>query len=179
MSDDALLLGLSVAQDLVLAAVCALAAVTDLRTRLIRDVHTVPAFLAGVGLLTAIAWVQGANPGAGLGNALLGALPGALFFGLPVAFGALGLGDAKLMAAVGALVGFPASLGALLVVTVTGGLQGVGALLLRTTRGRRLSARAGLRDVDSPTFLSHVPYGLSIAVGAAAFRLLQAWISAG
>lgn len=161
------------AVDGVLAALLILATIADLRARRIYDVITVPAFLAGLALAAAGGAASGEGWQGGLGNALLGALVPALFFGLPALFGAVGLGDAKLMAAVGALLGFPAVLGALIAGTAAGGVHGVGALLARTGPGRRLSGALGLRGTESPDFARTLPYGPALAIGTAAFRLWQ------
>lgn len=79
--------------------VCALAAVSDLRTRLIPNWLTLPVLAFS---LLGHAWQGGAVQGAlSLAAALVCALPAYFLF----ARGALGGGDVKLFAALGALVG--------------------------------------------------------------------------
>jgi Flp pilus assembly protein protease CpaA len=82
----------------------------------------------------------------------------------------MGAGDLKLMGAVGAILGFPQALGAMLLGSVAGGVQGVLALLARTGPGRRLCSALGLPGADQPSFARRVPLGVGLAVGVAAFR---------
>lgn len=87
----------------------------------------------------------------GLGAAALGmAVAGGVFLLLAlIGRGALGLGDVKLEAALGALLGYPVVLAAMLAGVIAGGLA---ALFLLATR------RAGRRDP--------MPYGACLALGA-------------
>ena len=100
---------------LLAAAAAVAAALTDLRSRLIPNRLTLPALAAG--LLLAVA-------GGGMGWAGLGgAAAGAAAFGVPLllfwaaAPEAVGAGDVKLGFALGALLGFPLALSALVLGT--------------------------------------------------------------
>jgi prepilin signal peptidase PulO-like enzyme (type II secretory pathway) len=84
-------------------------------------------------------------------NAALGALVGLLIFGALqlIGRGALGTGDTKLAVVIGAMVGFPSVLSALLLGVVLGGLGAVFFLVI-LRRGRK-------------TYMAYAPY---LAVGA-------------
>lgn len=156
------------------------AVVTDLKYRRIFNAITYPAILLGLALAFAAGGVGGEwTTAPGLLSALAGAVAAsALFFALSLT-GGIGMGDVKLMAAVGALLGFPAALGALLSVSLAGGVQGIVAVAARTAVGRRLCAAVGMTGADEPDFARSVPYGLAIAVGTVVFRLWQRAAPAG
>jgi len=97
-------------------ALAALAAWEDVRTR------RIPNLLTGSALLLAIAVHVVLNGGHGLGSSLLGMLvAGGLLLPGWLA-GWMGAGDVKLMAAVGAWLGMPLALTALLATLIAGGL---------------------------------------------------------
>ena len=151
--------------DLLCVGLCVSAAVCDLRSRRIPDWLTLPALAMGLALsVTAgVSSLVGALLAAGLcGGAL------ALF----ALGGGLGWGDVKLMAAVGALLGWPLPswslvLYALIYTALIGG--GVAVIVafyekklaaaLKATvawpRRRRVQARSGVT----------IPYGVAIALG--------------
>ncbi len=179
-----------IATYVLLGAALAISVVTDLRRREIKDIVTYPSFVAalllrlaggaaerqqeGVPAILAGAW--GAFGGSGLASGLLGAVVGsALFLGFHLASRgqAFGLGDVKLMAVVGAGVGFPVILACLVFVVVVGGLE---AVLLLLWQGKFLGTLGGMaRWAASKAGLSRsgagalqgggVPYGVAIAVG--------------
>ncbi len=145
------------------------AAREDLRSRRIPNVITGPALLLGV----ASHWLLGGTPGA------VAALVGALVAGLLLLPGWLlkwmGAGDVKLMAAVGAWLGYPASLYAVLAALVAGGLiSAVVALrhrsLLRSLRGAALLlpglAGGSARTGPAETTGLRVPFALAILAGS-------------
>lgn len=134
---------------LIAAAVCA---ITDLRTRHIYDVVTLPALALGLALHLPLGWD-------GVKASLLGALVAGGPFAVAFVFGWMADGDLKLMAALGALLGWPLAVGLLLCVSVAGGVQGVAWLVAARARGK-----------PPPT---HLPYGLAIAVGAVVAILLS------
>jgi prepilin peptidase CpaA len=152
----------------------AISAVTDLRTRKIRDIVTVPALL--LCLIFRATWAHwGEWTGSGLASGLLGMLAAIAPF-LPLCLmGGMGMGDIKLMAVVGAGAGFPLILICLICICIAGGLEAVVVLtwkgeLLRILGGtarRALRKRRGARAEDVPRVSISVPYGLAIGFGTA------------
>ena len=177
-----------------LAAVLAVAVVSDLRSRRIPSSLTLPAclgflllrlFLSGLhgedGLLSGLA-------GLGLGLGLM--LPA---YGL----GVMGGGDVKLMAAVGAALGPAGVLWSFLFTSVFGGVYALAVLLLRP-EGRAALYRTfvgvvggylALRGGPAPGFVVPAPapalprlcYGLAIAAGTCLYVYLsqaRVWVFA-
>jgi len=133
--------------DLTLGLALAISVVTDLRSRKILNLVTYPALVVS---LCCFGWLGGTPF---VINSLLGLLvcAGPLALGKLVRRDAMGLGDVKLMAVAGAVMGFPGALAVLLCVSVAGGLQAI-----------LWVAAAFLRGAERP---AHVPYGASIALG--------------
>ncbi|MBI3179260.1 MAG: prepilin peptidase, partial [Deltaproteobacteria bacterium] len=100
--------GLHPLRDGLLLALCITASVTDLRSRRIPDLLTFPAMAIAITL----AWVS--HGLAGTLSSLFGLLVCGMVMGLAGLAGGMGGGDVKLMAAVGAVLGFPLALFALL-----------------------------------------------------------------
>lgn len=161
------------------------AAAWDLRTRRIPNWLTVGGVAAGIAVN---GWLWGwrglLEAGTGLGLALLVYVPLVWLRGM-------GAGDAKLMAAVGALTGPANWLAMFALSSVLGGAMGVGLalwkhrlrktlastaeLLGEMTRGGRPHERKPEWDVRRGAGL-RLPYGLVIAMGAALFLVLsRAW----
>jgi len=169
-----------------LVALAAAAAWTDLRTRRIPNALTV----GGAGLALALRAVEGGTTM--LTSGLLGL---AIAFGLALplfALGAMGGGDVKLLAAVGAFLGTERLLVGLLAIAVTGGLVALvvairhGRLAETVGRAARLPVRfllpahlrpdlggASERTIDTPDALT-IPYGVPIGLGA-----VVAWVLKG
>lgn len=162
--------------DLLCLLVCAIGAVTDLRE------YRIPNWLTGSGVLlglivnyAVIAAYLGPAAGfrLGLGHAALGAAVLFAVFGLFGLLRLVGLGDVKLMAAVGALLRWPLALWALVYVVLAGGLL---ALVVAALRGRlkatfsglfRRGTRAVERDEEGfPAAAHRLPYGVAILLGA-------------
>jgi leader peptidase (prepilin peptidase) / N-methyltransferase len=130
---------------------------TDLDQRLLPDVLTLP--VIPVALVYAI---SGLNPlvGAGWIGALIAAIaiPAVLYLpSIPFGAGAFGMGDVKLLAGVGLMVGLSRALGGILF-----GLLLAGAVLLILLAARRITRR------------TYVPFGPFLIIGAVwAVLLLQ------
>lgn len=94
---------------------------------------------------------------------------GALVLGMVMfALGWIGGGDAKVFAAAGLWLGWPASLTFLLVTCVAGGALAVGLLGLRSVWLKRYVAHGPAWFGRLATDGENVPYGAAIAVGALA-----------
>jgi len=134
----------------------AISVVTDLRSRLIYNVITLPA----LALELLLVWLS-----AGLvtvGDAGVGVLICAGPFALSAIFGAMGMGDVKLMAVVGVVAGaaggWTGALKVLTYIAVAGGVQVAVQWIF-----------AALRKTERPKY---IPYGVAIAAGT-----LVAWVT--
>jgi prepilin peptidase CpaA len=172
----------------VVAVVIALvltAAVYDVRYRRIPNWLTLAGVLAGVALN---GFLDQGRPGLFVSSLLGLAIAFGLYFVL-YALRAMGAGDVKLMAAVGAIVGWPDWFGVFIVTAIIGGIM---ALLLVAVRGRvkktfwnvafilselKSGRPAYMRreelDVKNPKALG-LPHGAVIAVGTVFFLALSA-----
>ena len=135
-----------------LALALAISVVTDLRSRLILNVVTLPALAI---VAACFLWLGGF---ALLARSAIGVLVCAGPFALMMWRGWMGAGDVKLMAVAGAVSGAAAgwtfSLAVLLSVATAGGVQSAAWMLA-----------ARLRGAGRPRY---VPYGVAIALGTAA-----------
>ncbi|MEB3221638.1 MAG: A24 family peptidase [Candidatus Sericytochromatia bacterium] len=154
-----------------LVGILAVALVTDLKARKIYNWLTFPGMAAG---LLVSGWLGGL---AGLQGSLVGLLAGSAVFLVGFLMGQMGAGDVKLMAAVGAWLGWPAAIAAVLYVAFIGGVI---AIVLAARHGTLLQlfrnvywyfvglvvpggkASAALTRSAAPAF----PYGVSIVAGA-------------
>lgn len=148
---------------LVLGVALGASLVTDLRERRIPDLVTLPALAAA---LLVRGWLAGPGSlGAGLAGAAVALAP----FLLACAVGGVGMGDVKLMAVVGAALGFPGAITAVLLVAVTGAVQALVAAARAGAVVRTLQRAAALLGFRSrrraPAGPVTVPYGVSICVG--------------
>jgi prepilin peptidase CpaA len=153
-------------------AAVAMAAATDLRTRRIPNWLVAPFLAAGLLVQFAYQGVEGLWQSAG------GLSVAVLATGLLHYLGGLGMGDCKLLAAVGVWIGPEQTLFALLGTALAGGVLALGyvawqgAILrsLASTAGLLTTlARSGLRphptvNLNNPAAMK-VPYALAIAVG--------------
>ncbi len=163
-------------RDGLLALLLSVCAVTDLAGRRIYNALTYPALVAG-GLLALLA-----GPGS-LASAAAGAALCAAAFAPLVVAGGMGLGDLKMMAAVGALAGLRVATAAMVDAALAGGIMAIGVLaagqhggsLIRRTaavpaavwRALRTGGRVRLgRRAGEAT----IPYGVAIAAGTLAAR---------
>lgn len=159
---------------LVGAVLVALAgAVNDVRTARIPNKLTYSALLSALILRTALLGVSGLKSG-GIGLVISGGL-----FLLLFAIGAMGGGDLKLMAAVGAWVGSTQVATLILAAAMAGGILAVGRMIsgksvsrtlrntvhlvsYRLTSGMQQHPELNVQSSDS----QRVPFGVAIAVGA-------------
>jgi prepilin peptidase CpaA len=162
---------LSVATDVCAFLLLALCAYWDLRYRKIPNWATLPGIVLGLGMNTLSYGWQGIKSSG---------------IGLIVGFGALlvlfilswmGGGDVKLMAAVGALKGYPFVVSALFYSLIVGVVIGVAMLIwnrktLRTFKnlffviGSRVSKLVPKQDIDREEG-QKIPFGLAIVLGTA------------
>jgi prepilin peptidase CpaA len=165
-----------VVPDAVCAVVCLVAVVTDLRSRTIPNWLCLAGVAAGLALNPLLMSLElGLGPGLKLGlmSSVVGCL---LLFFVFLLFGLInfvGMGDVKLMAAVGALLRWPTALWALAYVTLSGGVL---ALLYALATGRMLPVLRNLLTMGGNVFrkqqgrkqvqLHRIPYALAILVGA-------------
>jgi prepilin peptidase CpaA len=159
---------------LVGAVLVALAgAVTDVRSARIPNQLTYTALLLALPLRTALLGLTGLKSGA-IGMLVAGGL-----FLLLYTFGAMGGGDLKLMAAVGAWVGSTQVMTLILASAIAGGVLAIGRIVFRNMVGETLRNTmrliyhrftSGLQPHPELNVQSagsqRVPYGVAIAVGA-------------
>jgi|GEM_PF-296194 len=155
-------------------AVAGIAVCTDLRARKIPDWLTLPTLvLALLGRLVMAGW---SGP-LGLADGLLGLGIAFLVFFLLALGGGMGMGDVKLMAAVGAILGWERTLYALVFVSLAGGVQAIawtlhrGGLPETLARSFRRLARPFARS--APAEGQYIPYAVAIAAGTLATFLFR------
>jgi prepilin peptidase CpaA len=159
------------------------AAIYDVRYRRIPNWLTVPGVLAGIAMNWFLAWPS-PQPWSGLLFALKGF---GLGFGLYLALyavRAMGAGDVKLMAAVGAMVGWEDWFGTFIITALVGGLMAViystikkrlgttfwnvGFILSEMKSGRPAYVQREELDVRNPKSVG-LPHGAVIAIGTLFF----------
>lgn len=161
-----------------LVSLVLVASYTDLRSRRIPNILTVSGFFVALVLRLAL------GPAA-FADGLLGAVV-ALAVSVPlVAVGAMGGGDAKMLAAVGAFVGLGNLPIALLATALAGGLMALAVVLRRGVLTETLAhcktiltwwspqkrATSSLRTLRTPGAVA-IPYGVAIGAGAIAGWML-------
>lgn len=142
--------------DALAVAVCVVAVVTDLRDLRIPNRLTIPALIAGLVLNAVLG---------GLSSLLLasvGAVVGLFVFGVPAAFGLIGMGDVKLAIALGALVRWPLALPLALYAAIAGGVL---AIAYAVYRGRLRAVARNITRLGRANELHRMPYALAIAAG--------------
>ena len=162
---------------IVLAGSLAISLVSDLRSRRIPNLVTLPAFALALLLRGLLGGWDGPD---GLASGLVGFAIAFVPFVLLAWAGGMGMGDVKLVAVVGACVGSERILFALLCIALVGGLQGLLALLWTgTLRRTALSFARALRLTRSEAPAGGrvtVPYGVAIAFGTAWAMVWQPWL---
>lgn len=159
---------LAMANEAVLIPLTGLIAYYDIRYRRIPNSIVVFVLLTGLTLNT----VLGGMPG--FLSSIVGCVLG---FGLMLLlrlFGAMGAGDLKLFAAIGALIGVALVPQTFLFVLLTGGVVGAVYMMRRRRTRKTLSRLRHLLshpfhavDVDQPTLIKEsIPYGIAITAGS-------------
>ena len=158
----------------VLAGVVVVAAVSDLKKGKVYNWLTYPAIAAGLAFGALEGWAQG-HAWDGLANHLAGF--GLAFGVLFVAYilGGMGGGDVKLMAAVGAFVGWPGAVDAVFYSFLVAVVVGLAIVVWRGqtwTLVRRLAVAVRLLPVPGvktdeaiPETTAGVPFGFAVCVG--------------
>lgn len=164
------------ANDICLLAVLAASAATDIAYGRIYNALTYPAILAGFALAAA-----GAGPDPA--SAAIGCLVGGGVLYLMFAFRWMGGGDVKLMAAVGALEGFPFILNAMFYAIFLGGIIAALVLVWRgemsgviSDLGVLVRRAAGFPGVPGERIRPRggaFPFGAAIALGTLIALVLQ------
>lgn len=166
---------------LALALVGLVAAIWDIRTRLLPDWLTLGGMLLGLVLAVALGGWDG------LVSAFFGLLGGLGVFWLLCSLGMMGGGDVLLMGAMGALLGWPLVLMGLLYSALAGALLGLG---ISAARGHLLRVFGNLWVAVASTFrpkrprvkladlsTDELPYGVAIAAGCS-WAALTAYVPA-
>lgn len=156
---------------IVLGVALVISVVTDIASQRILDVITFPTILAALGLRMFHEGLGGLE--SGVISGILCALGASVMFAIAALRGSMGWGDVKLMAAVGAVVGWPLVLYAVACVTLAGALQAVVTLMWKGQvwdAAARILRRAGQRVRLLPKEAKiadgqHIPYGVAIALG--------------
>ncbi len=157
---------LRIVQFAVFFIVLSVASWTDIRRGKIYDWLTLPAIFLGL----AIHFIAG-GIGEPLLYSLIGAVVGGGVFWVFYLFNAVGGGDVKLMAAIGALMGFRFTVSALVVISIVGAFMALLVLVFRRRllQGLKESARTMFfirkRRVEESARIT-IPYGVAIAAGS-------------
>lgn len=171
---------------------CLISVYTDLKSRRILNLVTFPVIVVGL-VLHLVFWGWSEAPGMGLKWSFIGLVAGTLPFLIFVSINSqsFGMGDVKLAAALGALMGFPFILDIFVRLALAGGVLAIGVLIWQGKLGRTLlgmvqrkrsepspeepaerSEAAGEgEDVSHQDYPSgdnriYIPYGVAIAAGA-------------
>lgn len=161
--------------------VVGVATIFDLKSRRIPNLVTFPAMMAGIVIMSY------SNGLSGTINAIEGVFLGGLLLFILFAMGAMGAGDVKLMAAVGALNGWYFVIFAFLYSAVAGGIIAAGVLLVKGQLGRTmfnigvalsnyfsLLFRKGRRQPLLPVHSGiRFPYAIAILVGTCTAYLMR------
>ena len=167
---------------IVLSSVLMLAVITDIRTRKIPNILTFPTMIVGLTYhsLTA-SWK-------GLIYSVEGLALGIVLFLIPYIMGGMGAGDAKLMGAIGAVIGPRGVFLASLFTAVAGGFYALIVLLLNMQYLKGFIQRSALTvkvfaftknfipiPADESEKKPRLCYGIAIAAGTFSYLILEAY----
>jgi prepilin peptidase CpaA len=152
------------------ATVLVVASGIDLRTRRVPNWLSVPFLVIGL----VVQSIAGKLPGTG--QSLAGIAVAGVLFGIPCWIGAMGMGDLKLAAGVGAWIGPGQFLTASIFIALAGGVLAVGWALWHGSLGASLDSAGSLltpwvrspgsgRKVRQATAATAIPYAPAIAIG--------------
>jgi prepilin peptidase CpaA len=170
-----------------LLTLVAIAAIYDMRYRRIPNWLTLAGIIGGIAMNTFLGW-DNPNRWAGLIFALKGMGLGFIAYFALFALRAMGAGDVKLMAAVGAMAGWENWFGIFILTAVMGGILAVlvsiakkrlgttfwnvGFILSEMKKGRPAYVQREDLDVKHPKAVG-LPHGAVIAVGSVFFLALS------
>lgn len=158
----------------IVALALIISVVTDFRSRKIKNIVTFPTMAVALAVrLIFGGW--GTISGMGLLSGIVGMLVGGAVFWFIARKGGMGLGDVKLMAAVGAGVGFPSIIFCFVGTGIVGGIHAIVVLLWRgeflyALKSMGKKAVQKMRPVDAGYVAYRspkIPYGFAIALGSA------------
>lgn len=149
-----------------LAVTMVVAVVTDVKTRRIPDLLTYPATAVALGLRL---YFEG--PGdltLGLLSGLAGLGGAVLWFGaFAVTKKGMGWGDVKLAGVMGATLGMPLTLAAMVFVSLAGAFQAIVSLIWAGALSDTVRSVLAKKAEGDSTPKRHIPYGVAIALGSA------------
>ncbi|WP_028784982.1 A24 family peptidase [Thalassobacillus devorans] len=164
-------------ENMILILILIISIYTDIRSRRIFNIVTVPAVLAG------LFYHIGVDGGSGFFFSSLGFFVGLALLFIPFAMGGIGAGDVKLLAAIGALKGTSFVFYTFLYGAIIGGLMALFILVKRkhfkgfvyrmASSLILLKSEAGSLDIRKDDLAPSLPYGVAIALGAVCTYFLE------
>ena len=142
------------------------ALVTDVTRKKIPNLLTYPAM--GLSLAGRL-WLEGVGElTTGLLSGLAGLAATVIWFGaFAISKRGMGWGDVKLAGVMGAALGMPLTLAAMVFVSVVGAFQAVVSLIWAGALSDTVRGVLGKKVDDANTTKRHIPYGVAIALGSA------------
>ncbi|MDP1830320.1 MAG: A24 family peptidase [Archangium sp.] len=149
-----------------LAVTMLVAVATDVKSRRIPDLVTYPAMAVALGLRFHLEGVGELTTGLLSGLAGLGAT--VLWFGaFALSKKSMGWGDVKLAGVMGAALGMPLTLAAMVFVSVAGAFQAIVSLIWAGALSDTVRSVLAKKVEGDSTPKRHIPYGVAIALGSA------------
>lgn len=149
-----------------LAVTVLVAVATDLKARRIPDLLTYPATALSLALRLYFEGVGELTTGFLSGLAGLGATV-AWFGAFALANKGMGWGDVKLAGVMGAALGMPLTLAAMVFVSVAGAFQAIVSLIWAGALSDTVRSVLAKKVEGDSTPKRHIPYGVAIALGSA------------